>query len=277
MRYPIARYMRVALLFLGSALLLFSCGGKEAVADRRGEAAMMTEYSENLSIVMSQNGRRSYFFETPQLEGYTLGNEPYREFRRGIKITTYQDDSLTTVNAVLTANYAIYYEERELWEAKGNVEVHKYDGTEVYTQQLFWNARTKQIYSNVDTKLVKGNNVTVGERFESDEDFKDWRFRYQKSRMEVEMAPTDPADSTAAPRPRTDRSEASAPQVRKPRSEQDPKRLQRSEEELFAPMTLEEQPDLRSKELQPTMKELRPVDTKRTTEKSRLIQPAPTL
>ena len=61
-----------------------------------------------------------------------------------MKITTYQNDSLTTVDAVLTANYAIYYENRELWEAKGNVVVEKSDGKTLYTQQLFWNARTKK-------------------------------------------------------------------------------------------------------------------------------------
>ena len=33
---------------------------------------MMTEYSEDLSVVMSQNGRRSYHFVTPLLEGYSL-------------------------------------------------------------------------------------------------------------------------------------------------------------------------------------------------------------
>lgn len=187
----------VALLTLGSAILLFSCEGTQPEPDRAAEAAMMTEYSEHLSIVMSQNGRRSYFFETPLVEGYTLASEPYREFRKGIKITTYQDDSLSTVDAVLTSNYAIYYEKRELWEAKGDVVIKKFDGTEVYTQQLFWNARTKKIYSNVDTKLVKGNNVFVGERFESDEDFKDWRFFYQKSRMEVVVSPSEGVDSTA--------------------------------------------------------------------------------
>ena len=67
----------------------------------------MTEYSEHLSIINSQNGRRSYPFVTPLLEGYTLAREPYREFRKGIKITTYQDDSLSSVDAVLTSNYAI--------------------------------------------------------------------------------------------------------------------------------------------------------------------------
>lgn len=149
----------------------------------------MTEYSEDLSVVMSQNGRRSYHFVTPLLEGYSLAREPYREFRKGVKITTYQNDSLTTVDAVLTANYAIYYENRELWEAKGNVVVEKSDDKTLYTQQLFWNARTKKIYSNVDSKIVQNNgrDVFIGEGFESDEEFKDWRFRRMKGRMEVEM------------------------------------------------------------------------------------------
>lgn len=157
----------------------------------------MTEYSEDLSVVMSQNGRRSYHFVTPLLEGYSLAREPYREFRKGVKITTYQNDSLTTVDAVLTANYAIYYTDRELWEAKGNVVVEKSDGKTLYTQQLFWNSRTKKIYSNVDSKIVQNNgrDVFIGEGFESDEEFKDWRFRRMKGRMEVEMKQA--ADSTA--------------------------------------------------------------------------------
>lgn len=192
------RNLKVALLTLGSAILLFSCEGRDASSDAANDAALMTEYSEDLSIVMSQNGLRSYFFETPLLEGYALAAEPYREFRRGIRMTTYRDDSLSSVDAVLTSNYAIYYEDRKLWELRGDVEVHKFDGTELYTQQLFWNARTKRVYSNVDTKFVKGSNVSIGERFESDDDFKDWRFRYQKTRMEVDVSPSE-RDTTAVP------------------------------------------------------------------------------
>lgn len=184
-----ARCVKVALSMVGSAILLFSCDGRGETAAEDSPESLMTEYSENLSIVNSQNGRRSYHFVTPLLEGYTLAREPYREFRKGVKITTYQDDSLTSVDAELTANYAIYYINRDLWEAKGNVVVEKSDGKTLYTQQLFWNARTKRIYSNVDSKIVQNNgrDVFVGEGFESDEEFKDWRFRRMKGRMEVEM------------------------------------------------------------------------------------------
>ena len=126
--------------------------------------------SSNLTIVVSENGRKSYRFTTPLLEGYMLGRDPYREFRKGIKITTYQDDSLSTANATLESNYAIYYENRKLWEAKGNVRIVKHDGTRVYTQQLFWNSTTKRIYSNVDTKIVTADDTHFTEGFDSDED-----------------------------------------------------------------------------------------------------------
>ena len=132
-----------------------------------------------------------------------MAKEPYREFRKGVEITTYQDDSLTTVDAVLTANYAIYYENRKLWEAKGDVVVVKSDGKTLYTQQLFWNAKTQRIYSNVDTKIVQneGGNVFQGEGFESDEAFKEWRFRRFTGKMDVDVSQEEdePAETDNKP------------------------------------------------------------------------------
>lgn len=190
---------------MGSAILLSACGNKEK-EESESLDRIKTEYSENLSIVMSENGRKSYFFSTPLLEGYMLGRDPYREFCKGISITTYQDDSMTMVNAVLVANYAIYYEKRRLWEAKGNVVVTKHDGTRLYTQQLFWNSVTKRIYSNVDTRLVTDTDELVGEGFESDEEMNEPRFRRWKGKMQIdetdltessEETATDKADSTS--------------------------------------------------------------------------------
>ncbi len=211
------RYAMVALSFAGSAILLFSCE-KPAPAASGNDEALMTEYSEHLSVIMSENGRRSYFFKAPMLEGYNLAKEPYREFRKGVEITTYQDDSLTTVDAVLTANYAIYYENRKLWEAKGDVVVVKSDGKTLYTQQLFWNAKTQRIYSNVDTKIVQneGGNVFQGEGFESDEAFKEWRFRRFTGKMDVDVSQEDdePLEADDASKPAaTAESSPSEPQT----------------------------------------------------------------
>lgn len=157
--------------------MLFSCDAKKPQEESGSNEKMMTEYSEDMSIVMSENGRKSYHFETPLVEGYSLARDPYREFRKGIRITTFADDSLSSKDAVLTANYAIYYENRRLWEAKGDVVIVKADGKQLYTSQLFWNQATKRIYSNVDSKIVNGDEVTFCEGFESDEAMKEWRYR----------------------------------------------------------------------------------------------------
>ena len=175
--------------------MLFSCKEEKKEVDESLDA-IMTESSNNLTIVVSENGRRSYRFTTPLLEGYTLGRDPYREFRKGVKITTYQDDSLTSVNSTLEANYAIYYENRKLWEAKGNVTIVKHDGTRVYTQQLFWNSTTKRIYSNVDTKIVTADDTHLTEGFDSDEDMVELNFRHWKGKIMMKESMM-PQDSTA--------------------------------------------------------------------------------
>ena len=186
----------VALLFVGSAILLSSCKEEKRVESISLDT-FKTEESYNLTVTMSENGRRSYRFSTPLLEGYTLGRDPYREFRKGVRIITYQDDSLVSVNSTLDANYAIYYEKRKLWEAKGNVRVEKFDGTKLYTQQLFWDSTTKRIYSNVDTKVVTASDTHYCEGFDSDENLVDLKFRRWKGKVAFEEEALKAKDSTS--------------------------------------------------------------------------------
>ena len=123
MHLNLLRYCMLALSILGSATLLFSCSNKPKATEYDYET-LMTESSENRTIIMMDNGKRSYTFTTPLMEGYSLATNPYQEFRRGIKMTTYTD-TLSLVDATITANYAIYYENQKLWEAKGNVIIVK--------------------------------------------------------------------------------------------------------------------------------------------------------
>ncbi|MFI3304081.1 MAG: LPS export ABC transporter periplasmic protein LptC [Rikenellaceae bacterium] len=189
--HKIARDIK-ALLIFGSALILVCCGdnnsGSKVVKREVSNERTLTEQSENLTVVMSENGRPSYIFDASLVEGYTLAKEPYREFREGIAIETFTDDSLAQRDSRLTANYAIYYENRRLWETRGNVEVKKSDGKELYSEQLFWNAQTQRIYSNVDTKIVdtQSGDVYMGEGFESDEAMEEWSFRRLTGRMKME-------------------------------------------------------------------------------------------
>ena len=185
---------------MGSATLLFSCGSTTEKVEYDLET-LMTERSENRTINMTENGQRSYSFTAPLIEGYSLAKNPYQEFRKGVKMITYTNDSLSLQDATITANYAIYYDKQKLWEAKGNVVIvkkNRKDGdtivtglTEVYTQQLFWDARTKKVYSNVDTKVLQPDGWHFGVGFEADEDLKNIHFRKYKSEMEFDFSPVE--------------------------------------------------------------------------------------
>lgn len=189
--------MAVALSIVGSAILLFSCEAAKVVPqDASSLDEFMTEYSENLSMFQLENQAYSYLFETPLMEGYTLARDPYREFRKGIHITKYDADSVGLVSATLTANYAIFYENRKLWEAKGDVVVIQMDGKRLYTSQLFWNQATHRIYSNVDSKIVDGDEIYNCEGFESDESMHDWTYR--KLKGVTYFTESDSADSLSS-------------------------------------------------------------------------------
>ncbi len=198
MRKKIINYCLVALLIMGSAISLLSCEDGKVATSKVSLETLMSEMSDSLTVVVTENGRPSYRFTSPLVEGYSLAREPYREFRKGIKIITYLDDSLRSVDATLRSNYAIHYPNLQLWEAKGDVVVVKHDGKELYTQQLFWNSTTKKIYSNVDTQIVdtQTGDKYRGEGFESDEEMKEWSFRKMKGSVTVDVSPAQ-ADSTA--------------------------------------------------------------------------------
>lgn len=187
----IGRYVSVALSVAGSAILLIACGADDIDNDPSADT-ILSEYSENATIIKSKNGRRSLVFTAPLVEGYTLGAVPYREFREGVHVETFNNDSLSTLDVVLDADYAIFYENRQLWEARGNVVVQKMNEgrTTLYTQQLFWNIDTKRVYSNVDSKLVEngGRDVAYGDGFESDDRLEFPRWRKGRGMVTVNVA-----------------------------------------------------------------------------------------
>ncbi len=181
--------------------MLFSCGG-EQTEQEHDDRQMMTEYVEHMTRTESENGLKKHTFSAPLVESYSLAHEPYSEFREGIEIITFTQDSLAVQDTRLTANYAINYTQREMWEAKGNVIIRKSDGQELHTQQLFWNQRTGRFWSNLDTRIVQpGGGDIIVEGFESDQEFKKITFGRIKGRMPVNVEPNQEADTAAVNTP----------------------------------------------------------------------------
>lgn len=180
--------------------MLLSCGGSGGADAEQNLEKVVTHKTDTLTVYQSEDGRIKYKFEAPLMEVYEHAKQPYTEFREGLFITTYNDSTMN-VESTLKADYGLVLDKQDLWEAKGNVVATNARGEKLETQQLFWNRRTRRVYSNVDSKVTMRNTVQVGTGFESDEEFKDWTFRQAVGTFEfdVEQQPREAAAGPDAP------------------------------------------------------------------------------
>lgn len=95
-------------------------------------------------------------------------------------------------------------EKQQLWEAKGNVRGHNAGGNQLETEQLFWNQKSKLVYSNVDSKITQNTDVVYGDGFESDERFEEFVVRNPKGKVTVETAPNRSDTTGESPRSRSE-------------------------------------------------------------------------
>lgn len=183
-------------LALASAILVFACGTSQAPSTIQDPETTPTQVSYNHRMIESKDGKKSHRLETPILERYELAAEPFIEFKKGVKVEKF-DDSVH-VEATLDADYALYNEKTEIWEARGNVVGHNIKEDKwLYTEQLFWDQKRGKIYTHKRARIIDRGSIHVGLGFESDEDFEEWSFNNTSGKMEVESQDsTVTADST---------------------------------------------------------------------------------
>lgn len=180
----------VIVLFGGN----FACSQTlESNVEIADSAARPTVTSQNLEIKNYQNGLLSTKLTTPLVERYQLNEKPYMIFTKGIHVENY--DSLGAIKTSLDALYAHYDETEKIWEAKGNVVARDSSGKTVYSQQIYLDEKKNRVYSNVDTKVVDGDEVTIGTGFESDDKLEVIKFKDTKGRIYVDTTKTENTDS----------------------------------------------------------------------------------
>jgi LPS export ABC transporter protein LptC len=165
----------------------------------------MTARTDTLTIVQSENGVLKGRFHAPIMEQYAYAPEPYEEYPRGIDVISY--DSLGNVKTTLRANYALRWTNLQRWDLKGDVVGTNIDGDKLETQQLTWNEKSEQIWSNVQTRLSRPRrgDIMTGSGFTSKQDLSKWRFRHGEGTQSFvaepnREAPNDSLTDTSAER-----------------------------------------------------------------------------
>jgi LPS export ABC transporter protein LptC len=130
---------------------------------------------ENVETIYSDSGKVKGRLTAPVLNRFDRNNKRYSEFPKGLHIYFYNDS--THVNAEVSANYGIYRDETELFEARNNVVVINTKGERLNTEQLFWDRKKGIIYTQKYCRITTPDGLQqVGEQgMEAKENFENWK------------------------------------------------------------------------------------------------------
>ncbi|MCM1489606.1 MAG: LPS export ABC transporter periplasmic protein LptC [Muribaculum sp.] len=152
-----------------AALVFTSCkdDGKLGVAHRIDPAKMPSMQTVNVSTLISDSGITQYKIVSPLWNVYDEVDTPYWNFPKGIYLQKF--DRQFNVIASVAADSAKFFTPQKLWQLDGNVEMTKVPGELFLTQQLFWDQRRNQIYSDSFIHIETPNRMLEGLGFESND------------------------------------------------------------------------------------------------------------
>jgi len=140
---------------------------------------------ENYEIIYSDSAVIRVKVIAPEIRQFKSAERPYFEFPKGMTATFF-DDSLN-VESTIRANYVIYYDEENLWEAKNDVEVKNLKTQEqLNTEHLFWDENKELVYSNTYSRIVNKDGTFYGQKgFEANQSFSWWKLKGTKGTVNV--------------------------------------------------------------------------------------------
>lgn len=166
-------------IFLLLAVVVFTHGCQsndpdeiKAVIEEEDHPSMSVH---DLETTITDSGRVEYRFLSPEMNQYDNKQEPYTEFPQGLHLIVYSDSG--EIEARIKSDYAIYREQKEIWELQDNVEAVNFKDEVINTEQLFWNANEKRVYSDEFIKITTEEEILTGYGFESDEKFENYTIK----------------------------------------------------------------------------------------------------
>jgi LPS export ABC transporter protein LptC len=141
--------------------------------------------ANEMEIIYSDSAKVKMRISAPEANRYNLPEKKYTEFPKGITVQQY--DTTLTVIALIMANYAIYHEDKNLWEARGNVIAKNIEkNEELNSEELFWDQTLGIIYSKKFSRIINADGVFYGDRgFEAKQDMSKWHMVGIKGKVNI--------------------------------------------------------------------------------------------
>jgi LPS export ABC transporter protein LptC len=136
---------------------------------------------ENVELYNSENEQIKSKLTAEVFYEFANGD---REFPKGVYIEMYNE--FGRLQSTLRANYAKYIKEEDRWRGEGKVEVKNVEKNEqLNTEELFWNPKTKKIFTNKFVTIKQQGDVIYGTGLDAMQDLSDYEITNPEGTIEV--------------------------------------------------------------------------------------------
>lgn len=156
-------------------LFIVSCRKKDEnlVNLKFDPETMPSMVTDDVSTLISDSGRTRYKIVADVWEIYDKAKEPFWYFPEGFYLERY--DEHFNVEATIVADTVWRYNSKNLWRARGNVEIKNKEGHEFKSDELFWDQTTAKVYSDKFIEIKRGELELKGYGFESNFEMTNYR------------------------------------------------------------------------------------------------------
>ncbi|MBR6981349.1 MAG: LPS export ABC transporter periplasmic protein LptC [Prevotella sp.] len=132
--------------------------------------------SNGVNTLISDSGVVKYRIVAEQWE-VNQNKKPSRWiFEKGLFLE--QFDLAMHVQSFIQCDTAYYYDTDRLWELRGRVRIHTKNGVKFSSEELFWDERVKEFYSNKFSHVITPDKELKGNRFRSDDKMNKYSVKY---------------------------------------------------------------------------------------------------
>ena len=144
----------------------------DAITNRDSVPVMVTR---GVSSYVSDSGVVRYKIITDEWLVFDRLDPSRWTFEKGIYLEKFNNDLV--VDATIVADTAYYYDKEELWELRGDVHIENEQDEQFDTQLLFWNQKTRQVYSDLYIRIRQQKRIITGVGFTSNQEFTNYTIK----------------------------------------------------------------------------------------------------
>ncbi len=162
----IANYGRFFVL----GLVLISCDSKQELLNQKEYEGPIMKL-DSVNTMLTDSAKIRLRLNAPVEESFENGD---REWKEGLFLQYYDQDE--ELSSTFQANYTFFNKKENLYKGVGDVIViNVTTGDELHTEELFWDPRKKEFYTERFVTIHTDDEIHTGEGLTANEDFSSYK------------------------------------------------------------------------------------------------------